>query len=451
MGIYKYKIRQTDAKRRNGGQTTNIEKTKVSSSGSSSFQYFNLDKVGDTNFLHTTYPVVSDGDIIAYGENEDPEFQIPVAAYDTFGLVKYDNTTIKVDENGRIYAAGGGGGGGSWGNITGTLSDQEDLSDALSGKADSSHTHAVSDISTNSTNRFVTDSQISNWNAAYSNNHTHSNKSALDGITATLITNWNTAYTNNHTHSNKAYLDTINQSLGTGNNVQFARVTSTGDVIAYGSASATSTTPVATNTVYGLAKYDNSTIKKNSSGQLYAVSWTGGTVTDSIYKATGDFLSAYAGGANFIMSTDYTDAYFYVSGKTGTADKHFMFYRGATKLCQMGATYMYSVVSWTIGSDMRLKTKVRDLTPKLEAIKEVDTFVYTRNDLQDDSVEFVGLSAQQWKEVEPALVREIEGTYTLDYNGVLSCVIKAIQELSAKIESLESEINTLKGGSHESI
>ena len=44
--------------------------------------------------------------------------------------------------------------------------------------------------------------------------HTHSNKSVLDGITSTKVSNWDTAYTNNHTHSNKSVLDGI-----TANNV----------------------------------------------------------------------------------------------------------------------------------------------------------------------------------------------------------------------------------------
>ena len=39
--------------------------------------------------------------------------------------------------------------------------------------------------------------------------HTHSNKTVLDGITSTKVSNWDTAATNNHTHSNKAELDKI--------------------------------------------------------------------------------------------------------------------------------------------------------------------------------------------------------------------------------------------------
>lgn len=33
------------------------------------------------------------------------------------------------------------------------------------------------------------------WDTAYNNNHTHSNKSVLDGITSVLVTNWGSAYT----------------------------------------------------------------------------------------------------------------------------------------------------------------------------------------------------------------------------------------------------------------
>lgn len=46
----------------------------------------------------------------------------------------------------------------------------------------------------------------------YTNGHEHSNKSVLDGITATNVSNWNTAATNSHTHSNKSLLDTYTQT-----------------------------------------------------------------------------------------------------------------------------------------------------------------------------------------------------------------------------------------------
>ena len=41
----------------------------------------------------------------------------------------------------------------------------------------------------------ITSTNVSNWNTAYTNSHTHSNKTVLDGITSAKVTNWNTAYT----------------------------------------------------------------------------------------------------------------------------------------------------------------------------------------------------------------------------------------------------------------
>ena len=40
----------------------------------------------------------------------------------------------------------------------------------------------------------ITTTNITNWNTAYTNSHTHSNKTVLDGISLTNVTNWNTAY-----------------------------------------------------------------------------------------------------------------------------------------------------------------------------------------------------------------------------------------------------------------
>ena len=54
-----------------------------------------------------------------------------------------------------------------------------------------------------------TTAKQSNWDTAYSERHTHSNKSVLDGITSTKVSNWDTAYSERHTHGNKSVLDGI--------------------------------------------------------------------------------------------------------------------------------------------------------------------------------------------------------------------------------------------------
>jgi len=55
----------------------------------------------------------------------------------------------------------------------------------------------------------ISSSDVTNWNTAYSNSHSHSNKSVLDDITSTKTSNWDTAYGNSHTHSNMSALNDI--------------------------------------------------------------------------------------------------------------------------------------------------------------------------------------------------------------------------------------------------
>lgn len=58
----------------------------------------------------------------------------------------------------------------------------------------------------------ITSTNISNWNTASTNSHTHSNKTALDSVTSTKVSNWDSAYSNIHSHSNKSTLDGISSS-----------------------------------------------------------------------------------------------------------------------------------------------------------------------------------------------------------------------------------------------
>ena len=79
-----------------------------------------------------------------------------------------------------------------------------------------------SKIAQDSSNRFVTDSQITNWNktsAVVTN--TSANWNSVYSSVNSNSANWNTAYTNNHTHTNKANLDLVNQSLNTSSSVIF--------------------------------------------------------------------------------------------------------------------------------------------------------------------------------------------------------------------------------------
>ena len=65
-----------------------------------------------------------------------------------------------------LLANMGGSGGGAWGGITGTLSDQEDLQEALNAKADTGDIPtALSELTEDTTHRTVTDTEKTTWNA----------------------------------------------------------------------------------------------------------------------------------------------------------------------------------------------------------------------------------------------------------------------------------------------
>ena len=73
----------------------------------------------------------------------------------------------------------------------------------------------------------------SNYDTAYTNNHTHSNKTILDAIqeslTTSLKSNYDTAYTNTHTHANKSSLDLVN-GTNTGDETNATIKTKLGEV-----------------------------------------------------------------------------------------------------------------------------------------------------------------------------------------------------------------------------
>ena len=288
--------------------------------------------------------LLSKKDIIAYADGGEYASGLPVADQYTYGLVKVDGTTVRINASGQLEADAGGG-------IDFTPGTGLDLSEAsvlsvkfgtiagtaCQGNDSRLHTHNNKSILDG-----ITSGLIANWNTAYTNNHTHSNKTVLDGISSTKVSNWDEAFSNKHWHNNRSNLDTINQGLGTSYSPTFKAITlsewtidsaggdlnlrhlgqlsayfsganngnfvakgtmiAEGDVIAYqDGGSYASGLPVADSSTYGLVRYDGTTIGKNSSGQLYVINAGSGggsniNVIDSLTsQSKTDALSANQG------------------------------------------------------------------------------------------------------------------------------------------------------------
>ena len=156
---------------------------------------------------------VTTGDVVAYSTG-DYDLVSPIASASALGMIKVgENLTISAD--GTLNAKAGGGAS-NWSELQGkpTTLEGYGITDAAKASDLTSHT-GNSDI-------HVTAANKTNWNTAYNNSHTHSNKTTLDNITSTNVSNWNTAYNYAHSHSNKSYLDNINQNLSTSSTPTFS-------------------------------------------------------------------------------------------------------------------------------------------------------------------------------------------------------------------------------------
>ena len=164
------------------------------------------------------------GDIIAYQTSEH-DITLPIASNDALGTIKV-GSGLTITEDGTLNVTGStgsggtGGGNGVWGQITGTLSDQTDLWNELSKKANTADLH------------------IENWDIAA--DFFVENQTKIEE-----------AITNSHTHSNKSYLDVIDQNLSTVSDVLFNNVHATGDVVAYATGNHDISYPIASSGALG--------------------------------------------------------------------------------------------------------------------------------------------------------------------------------------------------------
>lgn len=126
----------------------------------------------------------------------------------------------------------------------------------------------------------ITSTLVNNWSTAYTNSHTHSNKSVLDDISSTKTGNWDSAYTNSHTHSNKSVLDGIASTDITAWNGKYAKPS--GGIPKTDLASAVQTTLSNADTAYGWGNHA-------SAGYLTSSSLDG--YVNEIATGTGDYIS----------------------------------------------------------------------------------------------------------------------------------------------------------------
>ena len=94
-------------------------------------------------------------------------------------------------------------------------------------------------------------------------------------------------------------------------------------------------------------------------------------------------------------------------------------------------------------SDAKLKENVTDATPKLEKLNQVRIVNFN---IKGEQQKQIGVIAQELEQIFPGMVEEDQDcTKAVKYSVFVPMLIKAIQELNAKVEAQAAEIAALKG------
>jgi hypothetical protein len=136
-------------------------------------------------------------------------------------------------------------------------------------------------------------------------------------------------------------------------------------------------------------------------------------------------------------------------GRDNVTTGAFVFTFNGSVISQIGAgTGIYTAVS-----DSRLKKNITPLTYGLNEILELNPVMYNMKTESDDTKKHIGLLAQEVKSVIDESVDDLtvlteemisagakEQYYGLDKSGLVPVLIKAIQELNAKVTALEAKL-----------
>jgi hypothetical protein len=105
----------------------------------------------------------------------------------------------------------------------------------------------------------------------------------------------------------------------------------------------------------------------------------------------------------------------------------------------IGAYIGYSATSWTGNSDIRLKNIINPITDAVSKLSTLNPIVFSWK-ADETNKENLGLIAQDVEKVFPQIIdTNSEGMLGVRYTELIPVLVKAIQELSAKVEALENK------------
>jgi hypothetical protein len=353
--------------------------------------------------------MIAEGDVIAYQDGGSYASGLPVADSSTYGLVRYDGTTIGKNSSGQLYVINAGSGGGSNINVIDSLTSQS-KTDALSANQG-----------------YVIDQRLKNirW----------STPDGTDYVRVYLGSEYRDLSKNGHSHAWSTITSKPSWIGSTKPSYSWSEITNKPTVISSitystsGSGNAVTNVTASGNTVY----VTKGTISGGSS-------WNGGTVSNGITISTSSAVGiSIQTGRPFIKFGSYweirsgSDLNFYYNGGSAVA-----YFSGSNR----GNLWIAGTLSQN--SDMRLKTVLSPITDILKAISTFNVFRYKYNNDKLGRVR-IGMSAQQVKIYYPELVfTESDGYYSMDYVSMSAVLVGGVKELYTRFLPVENKVKILE-------
>ncbi len=171
-------------------------------------------------------------------------------------------------------------------------------------------------------------------------------------------------------------------------------------------------------------------------GNLYVgagFSSVGSTSTANIY--IGDVMNAHPSGAQSNI---------YLGGTNNNSNIYLRGFGTVAPLGGVGNRAVYSDASGVLtnsSSDRTVKTNIRSITYGLEEISQLVPVIYNWIDVERlGSQDEIGLIANDVELIMPELVSiNKDGTKSLDYPKIVAPLIKAIQQITARLSVLENK------------
>lgn len=165
----------------------------------------------------------------------------------------------------------------------------------------------------------------------------------------------------------------------------------------------------------------------------------------TIYRnGTGmDIGATPASNGGWIMTTGASSTKFYRAGTSANADLLQLYslvhadpsYTEVFKVQNDGDTYNYNGTYGSL-SDSRLKENIVDANPQLDDVLAMQVRNFNRI---GDELKQIGFIAQELQAVKPGLVEKgVDGYLQVKYSVLVPILVKAIQELEARVAQLEA-------------